>query len=181
LEQSPLHCEAPPDDRGPILIDGEVARVPLGKGRYALVDVADFDLVRQFRWSFHRGYAEAYAGGTTTLLHRLIMGLGAGEIGDHINRDKLDSRRANLRRATTSQNAQNVGKRTKSPRSRFKGVTPNHNARKTKPWRAVINLDGRAIYVGIFDREEDAARAYDHKAVEIHGEFAVTNEMLGLY
>lgn len=57
--------------------------------------------------------------------------------------------------------------------SRFKGVFPTF--KKSKPWFAQVKRDGIKHYLGTFSLEEDAARAYDAKARELHGEFARTN------
>lgn len=86
------------------------------------------------------------------LLHREILGLEHGDPlrGDHINRNPLDNRRANLRVATQSQNAQNCND--KGGSSRFRGVS-----RKGSKWRAYGNLDNRFHHLGYFEDEEDAA------------------------
>lgn len=93
---------------------------------------------------------------------------------DHSNRDPSDNRIANLREATTRQNARNQG--AKNPKSGFKGVYTSRDK-----WFASIRIDGGPKYLGRFNTKEDAARAYDAAALELHGEFACTNEALGLF
>lgn len=110
-------------------------------------------------------------------LHRLILGAKKGERVDHINGNGLDNRRENLRFATASGNGAN-SRTYRNNTSGYKGVHWEHRRGK---WYANLTHQGKTIFIGRFDLPEDAARAYDAKAVEIHGEFARTNHMLGLY
>jgi hypothetical protein len=103
-----------------------------------------------------------------TALHRIIMQAPPGMLVDHINGDTFDNRRANLRICTSAENARNS--RGKNGISGFKGVYPANSR-----WSAVINVDGRQIYLGVFASKEKAARAYDRAAIEHHGEFARFN------
>ena len=91
------------------------------------------------------------------------------DIVDHINQDPLDNRRQNLRLATRSQNAANLGPYANNT-SGYKGVDFNRGK-----WRARITQDGVRYFLGTFDTAEDAARAYDQKALELFGEFASLN------
>ncbi len=91
---------------------------------------------------------------------------------DHINTDSLDNRRANLRLATHSQNSCNSRRDKSKTLSRFRGVS--FSKRKGK-WFAAIRINGKKTWLGYFNDEEDAARAYDHAARKYHGEFAMLN------
>jgi len=119
---------------------------------YAIVDPEDFDHLSQFRWHFsHDGYVRrtgAHRGETVTM-HREILGLAKGDPrqGDHINRDKLDNRRQNLRVVSGSQNAQNVPSR--GGTSRHRGVYRRPSGR----WAAQV---GRHR-LGTYDTEDQAA------------------------
>lgn len=104
-------------------------------------------------------------------MHSIINGTPRGLQTDHINGDTLDNQCSNLRTATTSENGRNRGKTSKST-SGWKGVTWYGPTRK---WHARIQLSGKNKSLGYFNTAEDAARAYDKAARELHGEFAKTN------
>jgi hypothetical protein len=108
------------------------------------------------------------------LLHRFILCAAPGTIIDHKNGNGLDCTRENLRFVTSSQNQHNSGRRvyTGKRSSRFKGV---HWHAETKKWVAQIMAARKYHYLGLFADEEDAARAYDAAATELHGNFARLN------
>lgn len=91
---------------------------------------------------------------------------------DHINGDKSDNRFSNLRLATSQTNKANCGL-TKSNNSGFKGV---HRFRGK--WIASITHDRKLIHLGVHECPEKAAAAYDAKAIELFGEYALTNAQL---
>jgi hypothetical protein len=90
---------------------------------------------------------------------------------DHINGDKLDNRRANLRVATKTQQRQNQ-RVTRRNTSGFKGVS---RISSTGRWRARIKVSGRQMPCGVYATAESAALAYDAAAREYFGEFARLN------
>lgn len=103
------------------------------------------------------------------------MNAGKDVLVDHINHNGLDNRKANLRFATCRQNAWNSRKGGNRGASRYKGVQWNKNSKK---WQAVIyNNNSRKIYLGFFDDEKAAARAYNEAAQKYHGEFALLNDV----
>jgi hypothetical protein len=108
---------------------------------------------------------------TTLTLHNLLMNTPKGMVTDHINGDPLDNRKENLRICTAAENQRNRGAN-KNNTSGFKGVSWS---KRDKIWRAGIGHDGKDIKLGCFEDKEEAARAYDRKAIELHGEFAYTN------
>ncbi len=104
-------------------------------------------------------------------MHRLILNAPDGIQVDHVNRNRLDNRRSNLRIATDLQNHFNTVKRSHNTTG-YKGVSRYH---KLDRWYARIALHGKVYYLGIHNSPEEAARAYDAKARELFGEFAWTN------
>ena len=91
---------------------------------------------------------------------------------DHINRDKLDNRVANLRYATEHENSLNKGKIQKTTSSQYKGV---YLCKRSNKWRSMIQYNRKKYYLGTYTDEEDAARAYNSKATEFFKEFACLN------
>lgn len=146
--------------------------VVLTKGFVATVDDGDYDrVVAAGSWQINKCDGRLYAGHATSggnvRLHTFLTGW---PLVDHVNGDGLDNRRANLRPATPSQNAGNIG----VPRdntSGLKGVGRYRNGR----FRAYLTADGRQLHLGYFDTAEQAGRAYDAAALARWGEFARPN------
>jgi len=151
------------------------------RGGSVVVDDSDKDIVLKYKWTVRlesRARTPRARGRTLgqrkEYLHRFLWrmwGLPFAEQIDHINRDALDCRRENLRAATT---AQNVINRPGTGSSGLKGVTFHKQVGK---WQAVIGIDNRRIYLGLFSDPMDAARAYNKAAFEVFGEFAFLNKI----
>ena len=113
--------------------------------------------------------------GRRYLAHRLAWFYVYGEWPrkglDHINRDRLDNRIANLREADHAQNVQNRGPMSNN-KSGFKGVF--FNPRHTQPWQAQITARGQYFNLGRYATAEEAHEAYKEAAARLHGEFART-------
>ncbi|MGA2171700.1 MAG: AP2 domain-containing protein [Sedimentisphaerales bacterium] len=155
-------------------------RIHLGEGKYAIVDQKDFYQLNNLEWIAKEDFNSIYAvrffkfpGKRAKLnsMHRFIYDAPAGFFVDHRNCNGLDNRRDNLRPATRSQNNCNIPKR-KNTTSRFIGV---HFAKKANKWVAQIKHTKKKIWLGYFDNEIDAAKAYDAAAAKYHGEFARLN------
>ncbi len=145
--------------------------VQLYKGNPAVVDDADFELVNQYRWyTSMAGYATRVSNGKRIWMHRLINDTPRGYITDHINGNKLDNRRENLRTVTSTQNLYNNSAIKKT--SKYKGVSWNTWA---KAWKVTICSEGIRQFLGYFKIEEDAAKKYDQAVKQLFGQYAKLN------
>jgi len=132
----------------------------------AKVDDEDYARVSAYRWHMHpRGYAIAGSGNNKVLMHRLILdlanpkgnGRGSGVSrpqADHINHDKLDNRRTNLRVVTNQQNHQN--RPNAQGTSKYRGV---YRHRPSGKWAARAKSEGRDYWGGYYATELEAAVA----------------------
>lgn len=150
--------------------------VPLTKGKETIVDDADYPRLSLFKWHMgNNGYAcRKWIGpGYETYLHRFLIDAPRGREVDHINGNKLDNRKSNLRLCSTSQNHGNMRKSIVNT-SGYKGVIWRRRERK---WLAQITFHKKVVFLGYFDNPIDAARAYNAAAVKYFGEFAHLNEI----
>lgn len=91
---------------------------------------------------------------------------------DHKDLNYLNNIPSNLRPCTQAQNGANRKKQKGVYTSKYKGV---HWNKYKSMWQTSIHYENSTIYLGLFESEEDAAKAYDSKAIELFGEFAVLN------
>lgn len=159
-------------DPRPAIIEGKTAKIPLGikaKDGYAIVDASNSDLATK-KWNLSaRGYPTT---GRGTYLHHLVIGKPpTGMVVDHINRNRLDNRKKNLRFATYHENTRNIS-RQRNNTSGYRGV--HRNAGK---WVADIKVNYKKIHVGSYDDILEAAKAYNDAAVKYFGDFAVLNDI----
>lgn len=148
-------------------------RIPLTKGKFAIIDDEDFDLVSKYKWCFSN-YAKRHKPRPSKgwiLMHRLICGAKAGQYVDHINKNKLDNRKDNLRICTHAENDRNRGV-AKNNMTGFKGVSWRPNRGK---FRARIKVSYREFCLGHFITAREAAETYNKAALIYHGEFASLN------
>jgi hypothetical protein len=135
------------------------------------VDEADYWNVAGFDWlCFKTGYAGTRIGGTWVTMHRMLLLPDPKMEVDHINGDRLDNRRCNLRVCTRAQNSVNA-RRWNRNRVGYKGVY-RPNAGRPGNYQARIYRNGKAVSLGLFADPIDAALAYDLAAIEADGEFA---------
>jgi hypothetical protein len=155
--------------------------IPLTRGYVALVDSVDAELFK-FKWCYTHGYAARKESNLILFLHRIVLArmlgrtLNRNESVDHINGNRQDNRRQNLRLATYKENGRNR-RLSSANNSGYKGVIWHKGGQK---WQAQVKVDGTLIYLGLFADPIDAALAYDAAAIEHFGPFAKTNAMLGL-
>lgn len=140
----------------------------------AIVSDIDFDKVVPYKWSLSsNGYVRATINKKRLFLHKFLIN---GKIIDHINGNPLDNRRENLRIASYTQNSANRFK--KVGLSIYKGVTFASTENRRKKWKASLEYYGKTVFIGRFLTEEEAAIAYNKKAIEIWGEYAVLNDTI---
>lgn len=145
----------------------------MSSGEFVLID-RDCAFLFSVPWGLCGGYAARnMERGVAIYLHRLVLNVSSERV-DHINGDKLDNRRANLRPASHRDNIRNQKLRSDSSTG-FKGVRKRH-----KRWTAQINYGGRQVYLGSASSAEEAAMLYDGAAEELFGEFSKTNRSMGL-
>lgn len=150
-------------------------KIYVGKEQYANVDDEDYEAVSVRKWHLNKdGYAVSYNKTTNQsdiMMHRFIMNIPKGMSTDHINHDRLDNRKANLRACTRGENVRNnVG----FGESGFKGVYQYKGHNK---WCARIHHKGKSTFLGNYSTPEQAALAYNVAALDTFGEFAYVNKL----
>ena len=134
------------------------------------VSVEDFDKVSKHTWYYSARYISAKNIG---MLHRFIMGNPEKMEVDHINLDKMDNRRENLRIVTHAENSRNKRKRKDKKLSNYKGVA----FRNGKYIAHIKGEDGKFHTKYGLESEKEAAIEYNKMAIKYHGEFANLNEI----
>lgn len=141
------------------------------------VNNEDFENLNKYKWYFSKtGYTRATINKNRIFMHRYITSCPKNMEVDHINGDKLDNRRLNLRICTRKQNSQN-SKKMKNCTSIYKGVRYDKSSKRIKRWMAAIETNGKCITIGRFHTQEEAATAYNKKALELFGEYANINNI----
>lgn len=156
-------------------------KIKLSRGKYAIVDNEDFE-----KCSLHKYYCDSTGYAVRNCkriykkdrvirpkiaLHNFIMKPEKGKMCDHINGNKLDCRKKNLRIVTRSQNCFNR-KLNKNSSTGYKGVSLWRGK-----FRASINKDKHRYWLGIFSNPDNAAEAYNKAAKELHGVYAKLNKI----
>lgn len=152
--------------------------IELTRGYVAIVDDEDYERVNAFKWTLLKAptvnYAYRKVGKYSLHLHRFILerNRGDGYLVDHINHNGLDNRRKNLRVFPQGSRGNQANRRPmKGSSSKYLGVCWDKSRNK---WLATIRLGasgqwGKQFNLGRFDKEEDAARAYDVAACDLFG------------
>lgn len=157
--------------------------IELSQGKRAFVDDEDRERLSRCLWHINSGgYAVRHTSRRlgkpgVVLMHREIVEYAMGEPipegceVDHVDLDRLNNRRDNLRLVTRSQNQMNR-RSYRGSASQYKGVSWH---KKYGKWQVRAQANGKSVFLGYFADETEAARVYDAKAQELFGEFARLN------
>lgn len=151
-------------------------KIPLTKGKFVIVDDADYAVLSKHKWTYDR-YAFRVVGssGNQKILrmHRVICGAKTGQRVGFKNGDKLDCTRVNITFLSQTLGNANAKKRNNTS-SKYRGVC---RLKTCNRWMAGITTKGKHNYLGIFLKEDDAARAYNRHAQKHFGKWAKLNKI----
>ena len=153
-------------------LTGEYGIGYTSKGEEFWFDLEDYDKIKDYCWHVNQycGYLEGQSYGITYKFHREIMGLSKEDKSvfvDHINHNKLDNRKENLRLCSNSENCKNrnIAKNNKS------GVTGVTWSKQMNKWKANIGVDNKLIHLGFFSDKEKAIEARKEAELLYYKEF----------
>jgi hypothetical protein len=135
--------------------------IVLNNGLETFVDELDFEYLSNRKWFFSNGYA--IASDNLDKMHRVIIGAKKGELVDHIDRNKLNNSRSNLRIVDKEGNVHNQKKRANT-NNNYKGV---NYVKRLNLYQSRCRIYGNDYFLGYYKTEISAAYAYNKKAVEL--------------
>lgn len=157
--------------------DKNICIATTSKGVKHIFDIEDYEKVKDISWQMTEfGYIYGIYNKKQVFIHQLITGFKYPII-DHINRNKLDNRKCNLRPATTNQNARNKCVR-RTNNSGYIGVSWDKRENK---WLVKICVDYKSIFLGRYKNIEDAIKARLKAEKEYYGEFAPQRDLFEKY
>lgn len=128
--------------------------INLTEGKKCLVSYEDYDLVSKLKWyCCNSGYARSTINGKNYLMHRFLLNPDENLFVDHINGNRLDNRRVNLRIVPHKINNENKNKQSNSI-SKYRGVTFN---KRDKKFISYVQYNSNRIIIGYFNNEIEAA------------------------
>lgn len=142
-------------------------KIKLTRGKYTIVDDEDFEYLSQFKWQFDGNYAGRSLkgrGNGRIRMHNELTIKKPGHVVDHINKDKLDNRKSNLRIVTQSNNMQNIN----LPSNNKSGILNVHFDNIRKKYRAKKRFNNKFYEIGRFDTIEECKKALDNFMKKLH-------------
>lgn len=138
------------------------------------IDDEDLERVMQHSWLLDsNGYISTTVKCKTIRLHRFLMNAPKGTYVDHVDRNKMNNHKSNLRFCSQQQNSFNQHRGDKYS-SKYKGVSWN---KCCKMWQAKLAINKEQIYLGVYDNENDAAMAYNTAALKYFGGYGILNDI----
>ena len=166
------------------IIENDYVKVFINSLEYFLIDKIDIDLLEYTWYKRNNGYiCSSNYNGTNAYIHKIIAYKKYNQnkvIIDHINRNKMDNRRCNLRIATLQQNNQNQNI-SKNNKSGIIGVSKYYETKKGIKWRAYIKVNGKTIQLLQSYNFQDCVVARLRAEKEYFGEFAPQRELFEKY
>lgn len=166
-----------------------IVKIPLTRGKFALIDSQDLELVSKFKWYLSGGSGVEYAcarnprklgfsqWGRSVKMHRVILGITDPKIQvDHKDRDRLNNTRSNIRIVTKHQNMWNRIFTNNTLTSCYKGVSKRTRKNGLVRYVCKITAHGQTL-LSFYSNEHAAALAYNDLAKIHHGEFAILNDV----
>lgn len=150
--------------------------IRLVTGVNAFVDTQDFARIAEFDW-YLCGLKYAATGKPSRMMHHEVLDMSDFSQHEvhHKNGVGLDNRRDNLQIVTRAAHLMTRGLQGNNA-SGFKGVSwKSPVGNRAGAWVAQIGYNGKKVHIGRFKCAEDAARAYDAKALELYGTIAQSN------
>lgn len=138
------------------------------------IDTEDMERIQKHTWRKYPSsrYVQAWINGQTTCISRFLLNAPKGTSVDHINGDRMDNRKENLRLCNQAQNMKNR-RPNKDGKSQYKGIVVQENGK----FRAKIGDKNKRYYLGVYETEHDAVIAYNAASKVLHGEFSYMNEI----
>lgn len=150
----------------------KIYKIPLTKGKFAIVDKFDFERLNKFKWLATNRYAaraiyiEGHGKQTWIFMHKEITNAPRGMEVDHINHNTFDNRRSNLRIATHQQNSFN------HPGYGTRGITKVTDRPLKKPYCVRLMIGGKNLYLGYYKTLDEAQKVWKEAATKYYGQFA---------
>lgn len=142
------------------------------KGEEFYFDLEDYTKIKDYCWCIDAyGYVRGNTKKSKIKFHRLITNCSDDMVIDHINHNRADNRKLNLRICSQHENNMN------------KGIAPNNTSgitgvfwnKKLNKWGATIGFKGKNIHLGVFDDFEDAIKVRKEAEEKYFGEYSYDN------